>query len=136
MNEGEIIIYLGTTVESYQRLSSLSGATVVFNKRREPRMNHPGFYHEDEFDPAAIEAFCRAGADGVEFQIPLVLEGYAHRDRVNSINRSFFPVERVWRIKQDVDWGALLTTPIPQRGELNQYFDALDAKVFLEEVKK
>src|SRR3989338_4045511 len=115
MNKGEIIIYLGTTSESYQRLSSLRGATVVFDKRREPRMNHPGFYHEDEFDHAAVEAFFRAGAGGIEFQTPLVLEGYVGRDRINSINHTFFPVERVWRIKQDVDWMALLAIPAHQR---------------------
>ena len=134
MNKEEIIIYLGTTSESYQRLSCVKGNRILFDKRKEPRMNHPGFYHEDEFDQAAIEAFCRA--DGGELQTPLVLEGYVREDMVNSINHRLFPLEIVWRIKQEVDWRKLLTTPIPQREDLNQYFDILDARVLLEEGKK
>ena len=135
MNKQKLTMYLGTTQESYRNLSCMRGTKILFDKKREPRLNHPGFYHEDEFDAAATEAFCRA--DKIEFiETPIVLEGYVREDMVNSINHRLLPIEMVWRIKHEVDWRRLLTTPIPQRGDLNQYFDVLDARVLLEEGKK
>src|SRR3989344_6089518 len=130
-------VYIGTTIQSYRQYSKRVGEKVLFDRRKEPRRTHPSVYIED-FEGAAVYAFFIAAAltikTGTE-KDPLVLEARVDEKDVYLFKPELFPVEKIWRINQGIDWEKLSIIPIPYRGNLRNHFSCFDAKSLLEKIK-